>query len=53
MALVCDTGRFQYESTTPAVFGLAAELVAFDLPVSELSRTLFEEHSFAYLAIAR
>lgn len=50
-ALVCDTGRFQYESTTPAVFGLAAELLAFDLPVSQLSRTLFEEHSFAYLQL--
>ena len=50
-ALVCDTGRFQYESTTPAVFGLAAELLAFDLPISQLSRTLFEEHSFAYLQL--
>ena len=26
-ALVCDTGRFQYESTTPEVFDLARELV--------------------------
>ena len=51
VALVCDTGRFQYETTTPEVFALAGELLAFDLPVSELSRTLFEEHSFAYLAL--
>jgi len=51
VALVCDTGRFQYETTTPEVFALAGELVGFDLPVSELSRTLFEEHSFAYLAL--
>ena len=50
-ALVCDTGRFQYESTTPAVFDLARELVEFDVPVSELSRTLFEEHRFAYLKL--
>lgn len=50
-ALVCDTGRFQYESTTSGVFDLAAELLAFDLPVSQLSRTLFEEHSFAYLQL--
>jgi phosphoesterase RecJ-like protein len=50
-ALVCDTGRFQYESTTSGVFNLAAELLAFDLPVSTLSRTLFEEHSFAYLQL--
>ncbi len=51
VALVCDTGRFQYETTTPEVFALAGELVRFDLPVSDLSRTLFEEHSFSYLAL--
>jgi len=50
-ALVCDTGRFQYETTTPAVFELASELVAFDVPVAQLSRALFEEHRFAYLQL--
>jgi bifunctional oligoribonuclease and PAP phosphatase NrnA len=50
-ALVCDTGRFQYQSTTPAVFELARELSCFDLPIQELSRTLFEEHRFAYLQL--
>ena len=50
-ALVCDTGRFQYDTTTPAVFELAAELVAFGVPVARLSRTLFEEHRFAYLKL--
>jgi phosphoesterase RecJ-like protein len=50
-ALVCDTGRFQYESTTPEVFDLARELAGFDLPISSLSRTLFEEHRFAYLQL--
>lgn len=50
-ALICDTGRFQYSTTTPAVFELARELVAFDVPVAELSRTLFEEHRFAYLRL--
>jgi bifunctional oligoribonuclease and PAP phosphatase NrnA len=50
-ALVCDTGRFQYDTTTPAVFDLARELMEFDLPVAELSRTLFEEHRFAYLQL--
>jgi len=50
-ALVCDTGRFQYESTTCSVFELARELAAFDLPISTLSRTLFEEHRFAYLQL--
>jgi phosphoesterase RecJ-like protein len=47
--LVTDTGRFQYESTTPAVFALAEELSAFDLPIAAMSRQLFEEHRFTYL----
>jgi bifunctional oligoribonuclease and PAP phosphatase NrnA len=50
-ALVCDTGRFQYESTTSSVFDLARELAGFDLPIATLSRTLFEEHRFAYLQL--
>jgi bifunctional oligoribonuclease and PAP phosphatase NrnA len=50
-AVVCDTGRFQYESTTPEVFALAGELTEFDVPVASLSRTLFEEHRFAYLQL--
>ena len=50
-ALVCDTGRFQYETTTPQVFALAAELLGYDVPVSRLSRVLFEEHRFAYLQL--
>lgn len=51
-ALVCDTGRFQYETTTGDVFELARELAGFDLPIASLSRTLFEEHRFAYLKLA-
>ncbi|MSO78179.1 MAG: bifunctional oligoribonuclease/PAP phosphatase NrnA [Acidimicrobiia bacterium] len=50
-ALVCDTGRFQYDTTTPAVFDMARRLTEFDVPVSRLSRTLFEEHRFTYLRL--
>jgi phosphoesterase RecJ-like protein len=50
--LVTDTGRFQYQSTTPAVFALAQELAEFDLPIAALSRQLFEEHRLAYLQLA-
>jgi phosphoesterase RecJ-like protein len=50
-ALVCDTGRFQYDTTTPQVFDMARRLTEFDVPVSRLSRTLFEEHRFAYLRL--
>lgn len=47
--LVTDTGRFQYSNTTPSVFALAEELTEFDLPISAISRQLFEQHRFAYL----
>ena len=50
-AIVCDTGRFQYDTTTPEVFDLARRLTEFDVPVARLSRTLFEEHRFAYLQL--
>jgi phosphoesterase RecJ-like protein len=49
--LVTDTGRFQYEATTPEVFRLAAELAEFDLPIPAISRQLFEEHRFEYLQL--
>ena len=52
VALVADTGRFQYASTTASVFALAEELTSFDLPVSQISRELSEEHRFAYLQLA-
>jgi phosphoesterase RecJ-like protein len=47
--LVCDTGRFQYESTTTEAFDLARRLLEFDVPVARLNRVLFEEHRLAYL----
>ena len=50
--LVCDTGRFQYDCTTPDVFALARELATFDLPIGAMNRQLFEEHRLAYLRLA-
>ena len=49
--LVTDTGRFQYSNTTPEVFALAEELARFDLPIADMSRQLFEQHTFAYLQL--
>ncbi|MGH9125283.1 MAG: DHH family phosphoesterase [Acidimicrobiales bacterium] len=49
--LVTDTGRFQHSNTTPEVFWLAHELSLFDLPIGQMSRSLFEEHRFAYLKL--
>ena len=50
--LVCDTGRFQYESTTPEVFALAGRLLEFDAADRPAIRCLFEEHRFAYLRLS-
>lgn len=50
--LVCDTGRFQYDNTTPEVFDLARELSSFDLPIAHVTRELFERHRLAYLRLA-
>ncbi|HEX9682160.1 MAG TPA: bifunctional oligoribonuclease/PAP phosphatase NrnA [Acidimicrobiales bacterium] len=49
--LVTDTGRFQYQNTTPEVFDLASELARFDLPIAEMTRELFEKHRFVYLRL--
>jgi bifunctional oligoribonuclease and PAP phosphatase NrnA len=49
--IVCDTGRFTYECTTPEVFAIAGHLSQFGLPIAALSRSLFEEHRFAYLRL--
>ena len=38
-------------NTTPEVFALAEELAAFDLPIADITRQLFEEHRFAYLQL--
>ncbi len=50
--LVCDTGRFQYDNTTPEVFHLAEELSSFGLPIAEITRQLFEQHRLAYMKLA-
>ncbi len=52
VALVTDTGRFQFSSTTSEVFNQAQTLMEFELPVAELSRVLTEEDSFAFLKLA-
>ena len=52
VGLVTDTGKFQYQSVTPEVFGLAQELASFGLPLAQISRELFDEHRFAYVRLA-
>lgn len=50
-ALVTDTGRFQYASTTPAVLRLAARLVALDIDHAAINRQVWNTHSFGYLKL--
>jgi bifunctional oligoribonuclease and PAP phosphatase NrnA len=50
--IVTDSGRFSYSCTTPALFALAEELAAFDLPIAAMTRELFDEHSFSYVQLA-
>lgn len=52
VALLTDTGRFQFSSTTSSVFEQAARLASYDLPIAELSRVLTEEDSFSFLKLA-
>lgn len=52
VGLVTDTGRFQFSCSDPSVFEMAAELVAFGIPIARLNRELFDEHSYAYLQLA-
>lgn len=51
-ALVTDTGRFQYASTSPGTFRLAADLVAAGADPSRVSRHVYEEAPFGYLKAA-
>ncbi|CAN5899334.1 bifunctional oligoribonuclease/PAP phosphatase NrnA [soil metagenome] len=50
-ALVTDTGRFQYASTTPAVLQLAARLISLDIDHAAISRQVWNTHSFGYLKL--
>ncbi len=50
-ALVTDTGRFQYASTTPSVLQLAARLISLDIDHAAISRQVWNTHSFGYLKL--
>lgn len=51
-ALVTDTGRFQYSSTSPRTLRLAADLVAAGAVPTEIGRHVYEEAPFGYLKAA-
>jgi len=51
VALVTDTGRFQYDSTTPEVMQLGAKLIAHDIDHAAINRQVWGSHSFGYLKV--
>ena len=51
VALVTDTGRFQYTNTTPKAFRLAAELVEAGADVHKVFQDVYETVQFAKLKL--
>jgi phosphoesterase RecJ-like protein len=47
--IVTDTGRFQYEATTPDTLRLAADLREVGFDHAALARALFEDNSLGFL----
>ncbi len=51
VGLVTDTGKFQYENTTPTSHLMAAELLAHGVQVDEIFRRLYENVPYAKLEL--
>jgi phosphoesterase RecJ-like protein len=49
--LVTDTGRFQYQATTPDTHMLAAELLAAGVEQYEVAKAVFETNNIDYLRL--
>ncbi len=49
--LVTDTGRFQYEATSPQTLRLAAELRTYPFDHARMAQALFEDNGLAYLRV--
>src|SRR4030095_13633346 len=49
--LVTDTGRFQYQTTTPRTHLLAAELLAAGVQQYEVAKSVFETNDISYLRL--
>ncbi|HEX2089209.1 MAG TPA: bifunctional oligoribonuclease/PAP phosphatase NrnA [Actinomycetota bacterium] len=50
--IVTDTGRFQYESTSPETHRVAAELRSLDFDHTTIARALFEDISLSALRLS-
>ena len=51
--LVTDTGRFQYEATTPETLRIAAELREHPFDHSRMVQALYEDNRREYLRVGR
>jgi phosphoesterase RecJ-like protein len=49
--IVTDTGRFQYDSTSPETLRLAAELRRLPFDHARLAQAMFEDNSLSYLRV--
>ena len=49
--IVTDTGRFQYEATTPETLRVAAELRRHAFDHARMAQVFFEQHSLGYLRL--
>ena len=49
--LVTDTGRFQYQNTTPEAFVAAAEMASAGVDTANVSRQLFQSRSLPSIAL--
>jgi phosphoesterase RecJ-like protein len=50
--IITDTGRFQYQATTPETLRVAAELRTHDFDHARLAQALFGSAPFAFLKVA-
>lgn len=51
VGVVTDTGRFQYENTSPDTLRLAADLIAYGVHVPSIALEVFESSPFGYLKL--
>lgn len=49
--VVTDTGRFQYTNSTPETLRIAAELLEYDVPKTDIAQEVYESAPFGYLKL--
>jgi phosphoesterase RecJ-like protein len=51
VGVVTDTGRFQYSNSSPDTLRLAADLLALDVPATQIAQEVFESSPFGFLKL--